>query len=81
MMRNLYFNNPYPCLPLPPQVDSLTEEVAKLKAASGLEAAEGLTQEAVERQLDAHRDLHQKQVAQLRQEINTKQALVEDLKE
>ncbi|KAK3865873.1 hypothetical protein Pcinc_028540 [Petrolisthes cinctipes] len=63
------------------QVDSLTEEVAKLKAASGLVTSEGLTQEAVERQLDAHRDLHQKQVAQLRQEINAKQALVEDLKD
>lgn len=63
------------------QVDSLSEEVAKLKAAEGLSESEGLSKEALEKQMETHRELHQKQVAQLRQEINTKQALVDDLKE
>ena len=63
------------------QVDSLSEEVAKLKAAESLTDSEGLSKEALEKQMETHRELHQKQVAQLRQEINTKQALVEELKE
>ncbi|XP_050685990.1 kinesin heavy chain-like isoform X4 [Eriocheir sinensis] len=63
------------------QVDSLSEEVAKLKAAEGLSVAEGLSKEALEKQMETHRELHQKQVAQLRQEISAKQALVDDLKD
>ncbi|XP_045108156.1 kinesin heavy chain-like isoform X2 [Portunus trituberculatus] len=63
------------------QVDSLSEEVAKLKAAESLNDSEGLSKEALEKQMETHSELHQKQVAQLRQEINTKQALVEELKD
>ncbi|XP_045601943.1 kinesin heavy chain isoform X3 [Procambarus clarkii] len=63
------------------QVDSLGEEVAQLKAAEGLTVSEGLSKEALEKQMETHRELHQKQVAQLRLEINAKQALVEDLKD
>ena len=55
--------------------------MAKLKAAESLTDSEGLSKEALEKQMETHRELHQKQVAQLRQEINTKQALVEELKE
>ncbi|XP_042213040.1 kinesin heavy chain-like isoform X5 [Homarus americanus] len=63
------------------QVDSLSEEVAQLKAAEGLNQSEGLSKEALEKQMETHRELHQKQVVQLRLEINAKQALVEDLKD
>ncbi|XP_071549968.1 kinesin heavy chain-like isoform X2 [Panulirus ornatus] len=63
------------------QVDSLSEEVAQLKAAEGLSVSEGLSKEALEKQMETHRELHQKQVAQLRLEINAKQALVDDLKD
>ncbi|KAK8746478.1 hypothetical protein OTU49_017035, partial [Cherax quadricarinatus] len=63
------------------QVDSLSEEVAQLKAAEGLTVSEGLSKEALEKQMETHRELHQKQVTQLRLEISAKQALVEDLKD
>ncbi|XP_042857767.1 kinesin heavy chain-like, partial [Penaeus japonicus] len=63
------------------QVDTLTEDVTRLKAAEGLSVSEGETKEALEKQMETHRDLHQKQVVQLRQEINQKQALIEDLKD
>ncbi|XP_076041044.1 kinesin heavy chain isoform X2 [Oratosquilla oratoria] len=63
------------------QVDSLTEEVARLKVAEGIVPSEGAVKEAIESQLETHRDLHQKQIAQLRQEINNKQLLIDDLKD
>ncbi|XP_069972366.1 kinesin heavy chain isoform X1 [Penaeus vannamei] len=63
------------------QVDTLTEDVTRLKAAEGLSVSEGESKEALEKQMETHRDLHQKQVVQLRQEINQKQALIEDLKD
>ncbi|KAK7061163.1 Kinesin-1 heavy chain [Halocaridina rubra] len=63
------------------QVDCLTADVARLKAAEGIPAPDGVSKEVLEQQMEAHRDLHQKLVAQLRQEINAKQALVDDLKD
>ncbi|XP_037802931.1 kinesin heavy chain-like [Penaeus monodon] len=63
------------------QVDTLTEDVTRLKAAEGLSISEGESKEALEKQMETHRDLHQKQVVLLRQEINQKQALIEDLKD
>ena len=58
----------------------MNEEVARLKATEGIscEAADNV---ALAKQIETHRDLHQKQVAQLRQEINNRQALIDDLKE
>ena len=52
-------------------MDTLTEDLARLKACEG--ATEGMD--------DATRDLHMKQVATLRQEINAKQGQIDDLKE
>ncbi|MPC32081.1 Kinesin heavy chain [Portunus trituberculatus] len=43
------------------QVDSLSEEVAKLKAAESLNDSEGLSKEALEKQMETHSELHQKQ--------------------
>ncbi|XP_064087210.1 kinesin heavy chain-like isoform X1 [Macrobrachium nipponense] len=62
------------------QVDSLTADVAKLKASESI-PADSVSKEALEQQMETHRELHQKLVAQLRQEINSKQALVDDLKD
>merc|ERR1719340_49450 len=70
------------------QVDTLNEEVSKLHAAEKMhQAASDQRQEdiqlrtALETQLSQHREQHQKQVAQLRDQITEKQALMEELKD
>merc|ERR1712150_28546 len=74
------------------QVDTLNEEVSKLQAAEKMhQAASDQRQEhlkedmelrtALESQLSQHREQHQKQVAQLRDQITEKQALMEELKD
>uniref|UniRef100_A0A8D9A8Y4 Kinesin-like protein n=1 Tax=Cacopsylla melanoneura TaxID=428564 RepID=A0A8D9A8Y4_9HEMI len=73
-------------------VDALREECAKLKAAeqvtavSSKEKAEekekaNEVKVALEQQMDQLRDVHQKQVAELRDEIADKQAMITELKD
>merc|ERR1712223_511038 len=62
------------------QVDTLNEEVSKLQAAEKMhQAASDQRHEDI--QLSQHREQHQKQVAQLRDQITEKQALMEELKD
>ncbi|CAL4066577.1 unnamed protein product, partial [Meganyctiphanes norvegica] len=67
------------------QVDTLTEEVAQLRACSDISnianAGDNAALLAMEKQIETTKELHHKQVAQLRQEINGKQTLVDELKE
>jgi len=69
-------------------LDSLQEEVTQLKAAEQMHAVaseeqqkEANIKEALEEQLAQHREQHQKQVAQLRNEITEKQSAVDELKD
>merc|ERR1711902_272149 len=68
------------------ELDSLHEKVTQLKASEQMHAVaseEQLKQtdvkEALEEQLSQHREQHQKQVAQLRNEITEKQTAMEEL--
>merc|ERR1711997_1018650 len=70
------------------QVDTLNEDVSKLKAAEQMhQVASDERQEemqmrsALEQQISQHRDKHQEQVAQLRDEITEKATLMEELKD
>lgn len=77
------------------QVDQLSEEVAKLKAQEQLYmsqsaerekqkdqmAAAGQIKDALEKQMESHREQHQKQLTELRQEIAEKQSRLDQLTE
>ncbi|XP_046577202.1 LOW QUALITY PROTEIN: kinesin heavy chain-like [Haliotis rubra] len=77
-------------------VDSLSEEVAKLKAQEQMHKtslsqvekettdklqSEVKMKEALESQMEAHREQHQKQLNSLRDEITNKQGVIDNLKE
>ncbi|KAF5303496.1 hypothetical protein FQA39_LY09959 [Lamprigera yunnana] len=69
-------------------VDALREECAKLKAAEQVSSASESEKKeaaqlraALEQQMDQLRDVHQKQVAALRDEIAEKQQLINDIKD
>lgn len=69
-------------------LDALQEEVTQLKAAEQMHAVasenqkkEANIKEALEEQLAQHREQHQKQVAQLRNEITDKQSLIDETKD
>ena len=70
------------------QVDALNEEVSKMKAleqthqvASDKRKEDTQMKEALEAQIEQHREQHQKQVAHLRNEIEEKQSLMAELKD
>jgi len=65
------------------QVDSLNEEVARLKAVSMVTdpTATGQVKETLEKQIEEHREQHQKQLSALRDEITEKQQNIEELKD
>ncbi|XP_072376286.1 kinesin heavy chain [Diabrotica undecimpunctata] len=69
-------------------IDALREECAKLKAAEQVQSASESEKKeanelrvALEQQMDQLRDVHQKQVAALRDEIAEKQSLINDIKD
>lgn len=69
-------------------LDALQEKITQLKAeeqmhsvASEEQLKETRLKEALEEQLTQHREAHQKQVAQLRNEITERQAAVEELRD
>jgi len=59
---------------------SLPSEQVHVKATEELQTSMDMKQ-ALEAQLDVHREKHQKQMAALRDEIAAKEALMEELKE
>merc|ERR1711936_776548 len=70
------------------ELDSLHEKVTQLKASEQMHAVSSEEQlkqtdvkEALEEQLSQHREQHQKQVAQLRNEITEKQTAMEELRD
>lgn len=63
------------------QVDSLNEEVARLKAVSKVSDQDGHIKEVLEKQIDEHREQHQKQLTSLRDEILEKQQQIDNLKD
>merc|ERR550519_1741294 len=70
------------------ELDGLQEQVAQLKAAVQMNAVaseeqlkEANVKDALEEQLSQHREQHQKQVAQLRNEITEKQTAMEELRD
>ena len=68
------------------QVDALNHECTRLRAQEQVQSlgpaqADTTVQEALEKQLEQNREQHQKQVAALRDEIDAKQALVDQLRE
>ena len=69
-------------------IDSLNEEISQLKAteemnkvASDKREEDREMKEALEQQISQHREAHQKQVAQLRNDITDKQTLIGELKD
>merc|ERR1719422_2531811 len=69
-------------------IDTLQEEITQLNASMQMNAVASEEQqketnmkEALEEQLTQHREQHQKQVSQLRNEITERQQLVDDLKD
>jgi len=70
-------------------VDTLQDEVTKLKAVSDmhhtankeLEAKEAELQNSLTSQMAQHRESHQKQVSTLREEIESKQTMIEELRD
>jgi len=71
------------------EVDTLQDEVTKLKAVSDmhhtaskeLEAKEAELQSSLTSQMAQHRESHQKQVSTLREEIDSKQTMIEELRD
>jgi len=70
------------------ELDGLQEQVTQLKAAEQMSTVvseerikEASMKEALEEQLSQHREQHQKQVAQLRNEIMEKQTAMEELRD
>ncbi|CAG7837954.1 unnamed protein product, partial [Allacma fusca] len=69
------------------QVDALNHECTRLRAQEQVQslgpaqAADTTVQEALEKQLEQNREQHQKQVAALRDEIDAKQTLVDQLRD
>ncbi|KAL7641990.1 UNVERIFIED_CONTAM: hypothetical protein RMT77_007864 [Armadillidium vulgare] len=63
------------------KVDSLNEELARLKAVSKVSDQDGHLKESLEKQIEEHREQHQKQLAALRDEITEKQRLYDELKD
>merc|ERR1711953_41113 len=70
------------------QVDTLNEDVTQLKASEQMHAVaseerqeEMQMRTALETQISQHREQHQKQVAQLRDQITEKQTMMEELKD
>ncbi|XP_077185298.1 kinesin heavy chain isoform X3 [Paroedura picta] len=71
--------------------DALSEELAKLQAQETVNEAtkeqdviqdtDEVKQKALEVQLESHREAHHKQLARLRDEINQKQKIIDELKE
>ncbi|KAL8164029.1 UNVERIFIED_CONTAM: Kinesin heavy chain isoform 5A [Gekko kuhli] len=71
--------------------DALSEELAKLQAQETVHEAnkeqdliqdtDEVKQKALEVQLESHREAHHKQLARLRDEINQKQKIIDELKE
>ncbi|XP_023660645.1 kinesin-1 heavy chain [Paramormyrops kingsleyae] len=70
-------------------VDSLNEELVKLNAQEKVHAMEkeneiqtaNEVKEAVERQIQSHREAHQKQLGSLRDELDTKEKLITELQD
>merc|ERR1719297_375024 len=69
-------------------LDAVQEEVTQLKASEQMHAVaseqqqkEANIKEALEEQLSQHREQHQKQVAQLRNEITERQQQMEELRD
>uniref|UniRef100_A0A673WUQ4 Kinesin-like protein n=1 Tax=Salmo trutta TaxID=8032 RepID=A0A673WUQ4_SALTR len=60
-------------------VDSLSEELDKLQAQDVEESAD--VKRAPEQQMEAHRETHHKQLGHLRDDINEKQKIIDDLTE
>lgn len=63
------------------QVDSLNEELVRLKAVSKVADQDGTVREELEKQITQHREQHQKQLAALRDEITEKQQKIDELKD
>ncbi|XP_071521946.1 kinesin heavy chain-like [Panulirus ornatus] len=61
------------------EVDSLNEEVARLKAVAKVSEQDGHVKDALEKQIEQHREQHQKQLAVLRDEITAKQQQIDEL--
>uniref|UniRef100_A0A669DSC8 Kinesin-like protein n=1 Tax=Oreochromis niloticus TaxID=8128 RepID=A0A669DSC8_ORENI len=59
--------------------DSLSEELAKLQDQEKGETEDGNVKKALRHQGESHRGLHHKQLARLRDEINEKQRIIDDL--
>ena len=69
-------------------VDSLNEEIAKLRAQEQIHITEkekvksdADMKDALEQQMEVHRESHQKQLTGLRNEMDNKQSLIDQLKE
>ena len=64
------------------EVDGLNEEVARLKTVSKVSSdQDGQLKEDLEKQIENHREQHQKQLSALRDEITEKQKNIDELKE
>ncbi|KAJ8336638.1 hypothetical protein SKAU_G00378580 [Synaphobranchus kaupii] len=70
-------------------VDSLNEELVKISAQEKVQAMEKESEiqtanevkEAVEKQIQGHREVHQKQIGNLRDELETKEKLITELQD
>jgi chromosome segregation ATPase len=70
------------------QVDALNHECTRLRAQEQVQSlgpaaaqADATVREALEKQLEQNREQHQKQVQNLRDEIDAKQAMVDQMRE
>ncbi|KFO34548.1 Kinesin-1 heavy chain [Fukomys damarensis] len=64
-------------------VDSLSEELVQLRAQEKVHEMEKehLNKQAVEQQIQSHRETHQKQISSLRDEVEAKEKLITDLQD